>query len=278
MRFLLAGAAGLCLLAFPAQAAPSQASPPAAAAPTPAKAGGQPATRAAPEEAPIPFSDAEQAGIRRVVHDYLLEHPEVIEEAVQALQAKRDDEEAARARAAITEHHDELYNDARDFSVGPKDAPVQIVEFFDYNCPYCRASASWVKQTLQSHADKVRFVFKEAPIFEDSKPSSGPAARAAVAAIGQGHYLDVYFAFMNQSGTIPASQVRHIAEGVGVNWRTAQPVMDSEATTKQLQSGLDLLYAVGGATGTPTFIVNGEIVQGADVDRLDSLLKTALGG
>jgi protein-disulfide isomerase len=226
-----------------------------------------------------PFGDAEQEEIRRIVREYLLENPEVIEEAIIELRARRDAEEAERQRAAIAELHDELYNDERDFSVGPVDAPVQIVEFFDYNCPYCRASASWVKSTIEAHPDKVRFVFKEAPIFQDSKESSDTAARAAVAAIGQERYLDLHFALMESSGTIPLSQVRRIAESVGLNWRNAQSVMDSPETTQQLQHGLDLLDAIGGAdAGTPAFVVNGELIRGADIERLEALVAAAVGG
>ncbi len=243
MRVLLAGLAGLILL------------PLAAAAES--------------------FSDAQEEEIRRIVREYLLENPEVIEEAVIELQARRDAERARLERAAIARLHDEIYNDPRDFSVGPADAPVQIVEFFDYNCPFCRESAAWVKQLLETYPDQVRFVFKEAPIFADSRESSDLAARAAVAAIEEDRYLDLHFALMESSGTIPLSQVRRIAEDVGVNWRRAQPVMDATETTAQLEAGLDLLDAIG-ATGTPAFIVNGELVTGAKFEQLDALVAVAL--
>jgi protein-disulfide isomerase len=222
------------------------------------------------------FSQSEEDEIRRIVRDYLISNPEVIEEAIVELQARREIERAERERAALVALHDDIFNDPRDFSVGPVDAPVQIAEFFDYNCPYCRASAPWVKSTLETYPNLVRFVFKEAPIFADSRESSDLASRAAVASIADDRYLELHFALMATSGTIPISQVRQIAEGAGINWRRAQSVMDSPETTQHLDDGLDLLDAIG-ATGTPAFVINGELVTGADFDRLDQLVAAAFG-
>lgn len=226
-------------------------------------------------QGPSLFSAEEQDELRRLVRDYLIANPEVIEEAVFALQDKRKAEESARQRAAIASLHDDLYNDPRDFSVGPADAPVQIVEFFDYNCSFCRRSAPWVKELLDTHGDNVRFVFKETPIFADRSESSGVGAKAAVAAIAEGRYLDFHFAMMESSGTIPVSQVRRIAEDAGINWRRIQPVMDAPETAAHLEDGLTLLDAIG-ATGTPAFVVNGQLVPGADFETLDVLVEAAL--
>jgi protein-disulfide isomerase len=221
------------------------------------------------------FTPEEQDELRRLVREYLIANPEVIEEAVFALQDKREAEDAARQREAIASLHDQLYNDPRDFAVGPADAPVQIVEFFDYNCPFCRHSAPWVKELLATHPDNVRFVFKETPIFADTKESSAVGARAAVAAIAEGRYLDFHFAMMEASGTIPVSQVRRLAEEAGINWRRIQSVMESPETAAHLEDGLNLLDAIG-ATGTPAFVVNGELVPGADLDRLSVLVDAAI--
>jgi protein-disulfide isomerase len=222
------------------------------------------------------FTEEQRAALPGLIREYLLENPEVIEEAIIELQVRRDIEREEAARAAIASLEDLLHNDPRDFSVGPEDAPVQIVEFFDYNCPYCRASAPWLRETLEEHGDKIRVVFKEAPIFAESRESSSLSAQLAVAARDTGHYLDLHFALMEPSGTLPVSQVRHIAEEVGLDWDALEPVMESPETAQQLEDGLDLLDAIG-ATGTPAFIVNGELVQGADFDRLEALVAEALG-
>jgi protein-disulfide isomerase len=227
------------------------------------------------EQTPSLFSAEEQDELRRLVREYLIANPEVIEEAVFALQDKRDAEQAAERRAAIASLQDQLYNDPRDFAVGPVDAPVQIVEFFDYNCSFCRRSAPWVKELLETHGDNVRFVFKETPIFADRSESSSVGAKAAVAAIAEGRYLDLHFAMMEASGTIPVSQVQRYAQDAGLNWRRLQPTMDAPETAAHLEDGLNLLDAIG-ATGTPAFVVNGEMVAGADFEQLDALVEAAL--
>ena len=223
------------------------------------------------------FSEEETDEIQRIVRAYLIANPEVIEEAVIELQARRDAQDAEAARIAIAERADELLSDTRDFSVGPANAPVQIVEFFDYNCPYCRVAAPWVRDIIAAHPDDVRVVFKEAAIFADSNDSSGPAAQAAVAAakLDPDRYLDLHFALMDLSGTIPESQVRTIVEDVGLNWRRTERVMKSPETAEQLVDTLDLLDAVGG-TGTPTFIVNGQLIVGAKTEELQMLVDATL--
>jgi protein-disulfide isomerase len=223
------------------------------------------------------FTPEQEADIGRIVREYLIANPEVLEEAVIALQDKRDADQAEASQAAIAARRDQIFNDARDFSIGPADAPIQIVEFFDYNCSFCRASAPWVKETLERYPDQVRFIFKETPIFADRSESSAQGARAAVAAIGQDRYLEFYFAMMEQSGTIPLSQVRRIAEESGINWREAQEIMESPETTQHLEDSLNLLDAIG-ATGTPAFVFNDQLVPGgANTELLDILIASALG-
>jgi len=222
------------------------------------------------------LTDGQKDDVRTVVREYLLEHPEVIEEAIFELRARRELEREQRDRAVIAALAPELLSDPRDFSTGPVDAPVQIVEFFDYNCPYCRLSASWVQETLERYPDQIHFVFKETPIFGDTRESSDLAARVAVAAAAHGKYLDFHFQLMEADGTVPVAQVRHVAEAVGLNWNRIQSAIESPETTEQLEQGLDLLAQVG-ATGTPAFVINGELVQGANTERLDQLIQIALG-
>lgn len=223
------------------------------------------------------FTPEQEEDIGRIVREYLIENPEVLEEAVRALQDKREADQLAASQAAIAELQEELFHNPRDFSIGPVDAPVQIVEFFDYNCAFCRRSAPWVKATLERYPDQIRFIFKETPIFAGDNESSEPGARAAVAAIAEGVYLDYHFAMMEQNGTIPESQVRRIAEAAGVDWRAAEALMASEETTAHLEDGLNMLDAIGG-TGTPAFVFNDQLVPGgANTELLDILIATALG-
>lgn len=222
------------------------------------------------------FTEPEEEAIRTIVREYLLEHPEVIEEAIYELQRQREARRTALQRAAIAANDEALFHDPRDFAIGPADAPVQIVEFFDYNCPYCRSSAPWVKRMIDEHGDQIRFIFKEAPIFASSRESSDLGARVAVEAAARGKYLDFHFTMMDSSGTLPVARVRQIAEEVGLNWNRVERAIESPETTQQLEDGLDLLAEIGG-DGTPAFVLEGELIQGAATERLERTIRDILG-
>lgn len=221
------------------------------------------------------FSDAEQGEIESLVRDYILENPEIIEDALVALQLKREMAEVAAAETNILENWDALAFNANDFSVGPEDAPVTIIEFFDYNCGFCKTSATYVQELIDTHGDDVRIVFKETPIFADRYDGSTAAARAALAAIPQDQYLDLHFALMAHRGVLDARAVNKIAkeEGLRMRWLTnamAEPEIDAH-----IEATLALGETVG-LRGTPYFIVNGQPVNGANFDLIDALIAEAL--
>ncbi len=221
------------------------------------------------------LSDAEKAEIRDVIRDFLMEHPEVIEDAILELQRRNKEAEVAASREAIAAAEEQLLRDPRDFSVGPDDAPVQIVEFYDYNCSYCRRAAPWMKKLIEERGDKVRVVFKETPIFAYDKAGSDVGARAALAAKDEGKYLDLHFALMNAEGVVTPEDVERVSKEVGLDWRTLSKRMQDEKLSRLMVENLDLAHSVG-MTGTPTFIINGEIVIGADIFALEQLIDQAL--
>ncbi len=213
-----------------------------------------------------------RAEIEQVVRSYLLENPEVIEEALIALQAKREREEAENAQAAIAQSSDALYRDARDFSIGPDDAPVTVVEFFDYRCGFCKASADWVNGLPEEYDGQVRVIFKEFPILT---AESRVAARAALAAGEQGKYAEMHVALMNSRTELTSGDIERIAEDVGVDVALMQADMDSLDVQRHVADVRALADAIG-TSATPTFIVNGEMVQGFNRARLDVLIADAV--
>ncbi len=224
------------------------------------------------------LNETERDEVREIVRDYILENPSIIEEALILLQAQIQAEEAAELaslQSNIPAEADALLRDPRDFAIGPEDAPVQIVEFFDYNCGFCRRSTEWVREVIETHGDNVRVVFKESPIFMTSNPGSGFAARAALASIQQDRYLDFHFALMEHEGGISEPVVRDIARSLNINMRWLQNVMDEEAIALQLDETLELGERVG-MRGTPYFIINGTPVGGFNVPLLDALLAEGL--
>jgi protein-disulfide isomerase len=202
------------------------------------------------------------------VRAYLLKNPEILQEVSAALQAKEDSArtDAINQRAAASPSL--LAVSAQDPAFGPVDAKVTVIEFFDFRCPGCKATAPDVLRLMQAHPD-VRFVFKDWPILDRGADDvSHYAARAAQAAHRQGKYLAVFRALMAEPALSKAGVDRILAAN-GVAAPAAQAAMASPETARHLAdvqtsaTGLGLL-------GTPTFFVNGRAspsIQPADIDR-----------
>ena len=212
--------------------------------------------------------------IEKIVKDYILENPEIIEEALIALNAKREAEEAAVAMAAIADNQDALVNNAADFSVGPADAPVTVVEFFDYRCGFCKRSAEWAINLPEQYDNQVRVVFKEMPILS---PESEKAALAAIAAGKQGKYVEMHMALMeldNGSG-FDTDAINGAAEAAGVDVTLMRADMASVDVQKAVADSKSLARTLG-ITGTPNFIVGTNQVPGADTASVEALIEAAL--
>lgn len=202
------------------------------------------------------------------VRDYLLRHPEVLQEVSAALQAKEDNARTEAVNQRATSNPSLLAVSADDPAFGPADARVTVIEFFDFRCPGCKATAPDVLRLMQAHPD-VRFVFKDWPILDRGNDDvSHYAARAAQAAHREGKYLVVFSALMAEPALTKAAVDRILASN-GIAGPVAQAAMSSPQTARHLAnvqtsaSGLGLL-------GTPTFFVNGRAtasIQPADIDR-----------
>lgn len=206
------------------------------------------------------------------VHAYLVSHPEVLVEMTNKLQTKQDeDEDTARQSAVNRLGLKTFFNPRVAFVIGPANAKTTLVEFFDYNCPYCRASIPTVKKFLASHRD-ARFAFIEFPI---KGPGSTVAARAAMAARNQpDKYLAFHFALMSQDGPVDEKTVYDVARQNGLNVDKLKNDMKSPAIDRSLAEAKTLANAAN-IDGTPAFIVNGRIREGAMTDdTLKELTKS----
>lgn len=217
---------------------------------------------------------ASKEAVEKIVYDYIMENPAIIEEALIKLTEKREAEEAALAQAAVLDNQDALFNNAADFSVGPADAPVTVVEFFDYRCGFCKRSAEWALGLPEQYDNKVRVVFKEMPILS---AESEQAALAAIAAGQQDKYAEMHRALMeldNGSGFGPEA-IDGAAEAIGLDVEKMRADMKSIDVQKAVADSKSLARTLG-ITGTPNFIVGGEMVSGANVPRVEELIEAAL--
>jgi protein-disulfide isomerase len=205
------------------------------------------------------FNAQEQAEIRAVVRDYLVHNPDVLKEALDALEKQTASERRRR-----------MENDPHDFALGPRNAPITIVEFFDYRCPYCHAALSWVSDLARTRND-VRIVFKELPVLG---PESMEAARAAIAANRQGRYWQFHQTVMAFRGDLTSARIDTLARQAGIDVARMRRDMQSEDITHLLEANHELAYGAG-ITGTPGFMIDGELISGFDRRALEVKLREA---
>lgn len=213
---------------------------------------------------------AVQAGLlpawsNRVIHDYLLAHPQILVEAQNRLQEQQDASDDESRQAAVNKLGTKPFFDPKmAFVSGPANAKTTIVEFFDYNCPYCRASVPAVKKFYDTHRG-ARFAFIEFPI---KGAQSTLAARAAVAARRQpDKYLAFHFALMKEEGVVDENLVYADAKKAGLDLTRLKADMKSPDVDFALASSHNLAQAVG-IDGTPAFIIDGRIREGAVDDAV----------
>ena len=203
------------------------------------------------------------------VRAYLLEHPEVIQEAMGKLQAKEEATAAAVAQAALGRNRPALERDARDPVGGNAKGKVVLTEFFDYRCPYCKASAPELPALLKRHPD-VRLVYKEFPILS---PESDMAARLALAAGRQGKYEAAHQGLMKAPKLDDATTAAVLTQA-GVDVAKARVDAQSPEITAQIAD----IHALGreiGVTGTPAFIVGDKVENGWSAQTLETDLIAA---
>ena len=215
----------------------------------------------------------QKAQIEQIVHDYLVQHPEVIKEAIQALQAKEDQQKADDQAQSVAAHQKELYSDPASPVAGNAMGDVTVVEFFDYHCPYCKAVAEPLQQLLDG--DKgIRLVLKEFPILGDE---SVLASRAALASVAQGKYWPFHQALLAHRGSLDDNTIDAIAKNVGIDVTKMRADMADSKTGPLIAANHTLADALD-VGATPTFVIGGQIVEGAvPLDQLKALIKKARG-
>ncbi len=222
-----------------------------------------------------PTTTMTKSEIETLVKDYILENPEIIRDAIMKLQEKEVMQEQETYKESIVSAKDALENDPRDASVGPENAKVTIVEFFDYNCGYCKRATPWVEEAVEKYGDDVRIVFKELPILDDRTKTSRIASRAALAADKQGKYMEMHSALMEQA-RLSGDIIRGVAEDIGLDMRRYEADMADPTIDQHINDTLQLANRLPALTGTPFFVVGDEFVSGADTARLEQLVESAL--
>jgi protein-disulfide isomerase len=199
------------------------------------------------KSADVPAAD--RARIEAVVHDYILAHPEIIPQAIEQLRQR----EAAKAVDDNRKDLETPYAGAWD---GAKDGDVVLVEFFDYACGYCRASAPYIAK-LVAEDKRLKIVYRELPILGDE---SVTAARVALFAADSGKYPAFHKA-MYDNGEVTKATILSAAEKAGLDKAKVQSILASRGNADEFGKNVGLAQALG-ARGTPLFIVGNQVLHG----------------
>lgn len=205
------------------------------------------------------------------VRDYLLDNPEVIVEALQTLEVRRQQAEESEAQSLLNSRADDVFHDPESPVGGNPDGDVTMVEFFDYNCPYCRQVAP-IMIDAEAGDPELRIVYKEFPILG---PGSIFAAKAALAAARQGRYIEFHKAMMNASGRVDEALTLSIAEEAGLDIERLKLDIQDPAVQAEIDGNAELAQALR-INGTPAFVIGDEILRGAtDLATMTQLIEKA---
>jgi protein-disulfide isomerase len=206
--------------------------------------------------------------IESMIHDYLMQHPDVLIAALRQAEDKLHHDDDAKASQAVTQHRKEVFRDPATPIGGNPQGDVAVVEFFDYRCPYCKQVEPSLDSMLKQDP-KLRLVYKEFPILG---PVSVIAAHAALAAQAQGKYDAFHTAMMAARGNITDDTVYQVAGSVGLDVEKLKRDMASPDVAQAIKANMKLADALD-IHGTPAFIIGDKVVPGAlDLDALKTMV------
>lgn len=207
--------------------------------------------------APAAAEELTPEEVKRLALEAILENPEIVMEAVAILRERDEAAQAAATEAAIVEMRAALEADPNAPVLGNPEGDVTVVEFFDYNCPYCKQASGEVKALMAADAN-VRLVYREWPILGEG---SVYAARAALAAREQGKYEEFHWALMEDRARKDEAGVLRIAEAVGLDVERLKADMEGEAVMSHIAQSMAMAQSLG-FSGTPSFVIGRQAVFG----------------
>jgi protein-disulfide isomerase len=208
------------------------------------------------------FSDSQRGEIETMVRNYLISHPEVLEEAMAELSKRQTAAEAAKHEASVATNAETIFNSPRGVTLGNKDGDVTFVEFFDYNCGYCKRAMADMLDLMKSDP-KLKVVLKEFPVLSQG---SVEAAQVAVAVHmqdpGGRKYLDFHQKLLGGRGPADKARALAAAREAGLDTAKIEKDLTSPEVRATLEENFKLAEAMG-MNGTPSYVIGKQVVIGA---------------
>jgi protein-disulfide isomerase len=212
--------------------------------------------------------EVNQTRVESIVRDYLTKHPEILVDMTNELDKRQAAEQATQQSKAIGDNADKIFRSPVTFVAGNPNGDVSVVEFFDYNCGFCRKALPDVVK-LVNNDNKVRLVLKELPIFgEDSED----AAKAALAAHKQGKYFEMHQKLFTEPGKADKAKALAIAKELGLDVAQLEKDMQDPSIKQALDETKDLAQKLN-LQGTPLYLIGDHVLPGAPEDLYEQLTK-----
>jgi protein-disulfide isomerase len=220
------------------------------------------ALTAAPDARAQSFTPAQRGEIEAIVKDYLLKNPELLQEVMGELEKRQALAEAEKHRAGVKEHAASIFSSPHQVTLGNAQGDVTVVEFFDYNCGYCKRAMGDMLDLMKGDG-KLKFVLKEFPVLGEG---STQAAQVAVAvrmqdATGK-KYLDFHQKLLGSRGAIDKARAVAVAKEVGLDMARLEKDLASDEVKETLAESFKIAEALG-LNGTPSYVVGSDVVVGA---------------
>jgi protein-disulfide isomerase len=221
------------------------------------------------------FSAPQKSEIESIIKEYLVSHPEVLQEAIAELDKRQAAADVEKAKAAVAGNAETLFNSTRQVVLGNPKGDVTMVEFFDYNCGFCKKAMADMLELLKDDP-KLRIILKEFPVLG---PGSVEAARVAVAVRMQDKtgkkYLDFHQKLLGGRGQADKARAMAVAKEVGMDMKRIDADLASDEVKFSIEESLKLAETLG-LNGTPSYIVGTDVVVGAvGLDALRVKVSTA---
>jgi len=208
------------------------------------------------------FSNAQRGEIERIVKEYLVAHPEVLQEAISELEKRQSAAEVEKQVASVKQYKEVLFNSTRQVTLGNPKGDVTMVEFFDYNCGYCKKALGDMLTLLKTDPN-LKVVLKEYPVLG---PGSLEAAQVAVAARMQDKtgkkYLDFHQRLLGGRGPADKAHALAAAKDAGFDMARLEKDLASDEVRETLKESMKVADAIG-LNGTPSYIIGSDVVVGA---------------
>lgn len=206
------------------------------------------------------MSESESAAFGDAVRAYLLENPELIVEVISVLEQRREQASLQADRQLVLAQADELFDDGYSYVAGNPDATIKIVEFLDYRCGYCRRAHPEVNAMLEGD-DDLAVIYKEYPILGEQSVIASQFAIATRRLFGGDAYKNMMDALMGFSGNLTDRSLSRLANGLGLDGDAILDEMEDDAVAAEIARNRALGNVLS-ITGTPTFVVETEMIRG----------------